>query len=314
MKKCTRRFLFLTTTALTGMYAYNRLVANKAMEKNMLPTKNGSYYSWKQGNIFYTKSGSGKPILLIHDINSASSLVEWSKVIRKLQRNHTVYAVDLLGCGLSDKPGVSYTIYLYVQMITSFIRDIIGEPTDVVAVNFSAPAVIMANQLDENIIDKIILINPVSFKALNHAPNRSSKLKQIILNLPLAGTFIYNLLFNPARVNRVIRSTYFSRPQLISDKLQDTCYQAAHMDNSRGRFLYSSILGNYMNGDIRHAVCGIDKTIYLVSCRDYKPCYEVAEEYQKLNRQIEIINISNCRLYPHLECPDKIRQIIESIV
>lgn len=314
MKKCTKRFLFVTTTALAGMYAYNRLVANKAMEKNMLPTKNGSYYSWKQGNIFYTKSGSGKPILLIHDINSASSSVEWSKIIRKLQKNHTVYAIDLLGCGLSDKPCVSYTIYLYVQMIMAFIRDVIGEPTDVAAVNFSAPAVIMANQLDENIIDKIILINPVSFKILNLVPNHKSKLKQTLINLPLVGTFVYNLLYNPARVDRMFRNAYFSKPELISDKLKDTSYQAAHMDNSRGRFLYSSILGNYMNGDIRHAVSKINKPIYLISCRDYKMGLEAAEEYQKLSTHVEVINISNCKLYPHLENPEKIRHIIESVI
>ena len=314
MKKCTRRFLFVTTTALAGMYAYNRLAANKAMEKNMLPTKNGSYYSWKQGNIFYTKSGIGKPILLIHDINSASSSVEWLKITRKLQKNHTVYAIDLLGCGLSDKPGVSYTTYLYVQMITAFIKDVIGEPTDVAAVNFSVPAVIMANQLDEGIIDKMILINPISFKILSLVPDRKSKLKQTFINLPLVGTFVYNLLYNQARVDRMFRNAYFSKPKLISDKLKDTSYQAAHMDNSRGKFLYSSILGNYMNGDIRHAVSKINKPVYLISCRDYKMGHDAAEEYQRLNTHIEVINISNCKLYPHLENPDKIRQIIESII
>ena len=38
MKKKTKRFLFLTTAALAGMYAYNRFVANTSTNKNMLPT------------------------------------------------------------------------------------------------------------------------------------------------------------------------------------------------------------------------------------------------------------------------------------
>ena len=135
MKKRTKSFLFITTATLAAMYAYNRFVANTSTKKNMLPTKNGSYYSWKQGNIFYTKLGSGSPVLLIHDTNSASSSVEWSKVTKRLQKNHCVYTVDLLGCGLSDKPGVSYTTYMYVQLISSFIHDVIGEKTDVVATN-----------------------------------------------------------------------------------------------------------------------------------------------------------------------------------
>ena len=102
MKKGTKKFLFLSVATLAGMYAYNQFVASTSTKKNMLPTKNGSYYSWKQGNVFYTKTGTGDPVLLIHDTNSASSSVEWSKISKRLQKKHTVYTMDLLGCGLSD--------------------------------------------------------------------------------------------------------------------------------------------------------------------------------------------------------------------
>ena len=76
MKKGTKKFLFLSVATLAGMYAYNQFVASTSTKKNMLPTKNGSYYSWKQGNVFYTKTGTGDPVLLIHDTNSASSSVQ----------------------------------------------------------------------------------------------------------------------------------------------------------------------------------------------------------------------------------------------
>ena len=59
MKKGTKKFLFLSVATLAGMYAYNQFVASTSTKKNMLPTKNGSYYSWKQGNVFYTKTGTG---------------------------------------------------------------------------------------------------------------------------------------------------------------------------------------------------------------------------------------------------------------
>lgn len=314
MKKCAKSLLFFSTTAMSGMYAYNRVVANKATSKNMLPTKNGSYYSWKEGNVFYTKTGEGKPVLLIHDINSASSSIEWSKVVRILQKDHTVYAIDMLGCGLSDKPPISYTVYLYVQLITAFIKDVIKEKTDIVAVDLSAPVAIMTNQLDPSAVDKLILINPISLKSLDRVPDRNSKLKQTIINLPLVGTFIYNLLFNPSQIDRVLRNTYFSKPQLISDKVKDAYYESSHMDDSHGKFLYASILGNYMGGDIRHAIQKIDKPVSLILSRDLKNSLGIAEEYQKLNTHIEVTGISNCKLYPQLENPEKTGQIISSII
>lgn len=314
MKKSTKKILFFSSAVFAGMYAYNRFVATTSTKKNMLPTKDGSYYSWTQGNIFYTKLGSGSPILLVHDTNSASSSVEWSKITKRLQKNHTVYTIDLLGCGLSDKPGVSYTNYMYVQLITSFIKNVIGTKTDVIASNMSSSFVIMTNHMDDSIINKIVLINPVSLKTLSYTPDKQSKMKQTILNLPLVGTFIYNLLMNQIRIGEQFRKTYYSQPHLISSKIEDAFYEAAHMDNSSGKYLYSSILGNYMNIDLRHALKKIDKPVYLIGSKDLKNNLKTLEEYHRLNSKMEITYISNCKLYPHLENSKKVCQIIESIL
>ena len=56
------------------------------------------------GNIYYTKCGSGKPLLLIHDLHFASSGYEWESIREQLSRSYTVYTLDLLGCGRSEKP------------------------------------------------------------------------------------------------------------------------------------------------------------------------------------------------------------------
>lgn len=314
MKKSTKSFLFITTATLTAMYAYNRFVANTSTKKNMLPTKNGSYYSWKQGNIFYTKTGSGKPVLLLHDIHSAASSVEWSKITKRLQKTHTVYTVDLLGCGLSDKPGISYTTYMYVQLISAFINDVIREKIDVVATNMAAPAVLMCNQMNDSLIGKIILINPMSLKTLELPPTKQSKLKKTMLNLPIIGTFIYNVLMNPKNMSRVIRSTYFSKGQLVSSTIEDAYYEAAHMDNSNGKYLYASMIGNYMGGSMQHAIKKIDKPIYMIASRGISTTMQTVEEYRKLNPNFEVTSISDCKLYPQLERPEKVYNIIESIL
>ena len=64
------------------------------------------------------KKGEGTPLLLVHDLNCASSNYEWKYVVDDLSKRHTVYAIDLLGCGHSDKPKMTYTNYLYVQLLT----------------------------------------------------------------------------------------------------------------------------------------------------------------------------------------------------
>ena len=113
MKKSTKCALFLVGASVAAVYAYNKFIESSATRKNLLSTEKGKYYEWDNQIIFYTKTGSGSPILLIHDADVTASLEEWSKILHRLERNHTVYCIDLLGCGRSDKPEIEYTNFIY---------------------------------------------------------------------------------------------------------------------------------------------------------------------------------------------------------
>ena len=76
-----------------------------------------NYYHWRFGDIYYTKKGKGSPILLIHDMLPGGSGYEWGKIEDDLALEHTVYNLDLPGCGRSEKSGITYTNFVYVQAI-----------------------------------------------------------------------------------------------------------------------------------------------------------------------------------------------------
>ena len=226
-------------------------------------------------------------------------------------RNHTVYCLDLLGCGRSDKPALEYTNYLYVQMISSFIKDIIGEKTTVVATNMSASFIVMANHIDDTLFDKLIFINPVSLKQLDILPDQLSKLKMRLIELPFIGTFIYNIMTNPPRIDEAFRNRYFERPQLISTTIEEVYYEAAHTSGSNGRYLYSSMLGNYLNNNITHAVKSLTTPTLIIGSKEMKHYALALDDYHKINPNLEIMRITNGNLYPHMEVPEKIISIIE---
>lgn len=312
MKKSTKCFLFFTTTTLAGIYAYNKFVASASTRKNLLSVNNGSFFEWRYGNVFYTKQGSGKPILLVHDVNPSSSSFEWTKLIKKLEKDHTVYTLDLLGCGRSDKPNFHYTNYMYVQLITTFVKEVIQEKSDVAASNMSSSFILMADQMDNQLFDKIIFINPVSIKNLQIVEDKKSKFKQAVLNLPLIGTFIYNILYNPIHIDRSFREIYFSKPQLISSKIEDIYYEASHLKDSYGKYLLSSLIGSYMNINIVHAIKSLNHPIYLIGSKGRSNNISIFDEYQKLNPNFESTMLSNGSLYPQLEIPDKVFAVLNN--
>lgn len=312
MKKSTK-FLLLTLGVSTAtIYAYNKFIEETASQKNLLSDKNGQYYNWKYGKIFYRKTGSGSPLLLIHDTNSASSIVEWHKMISLLEKKHTVYAIDLLGCGRSDKPNLEYTNYLYTQMILSFMTDVIQEKSVVIASNMSASLVIMANHLDDTLFKKIILINPVSLEQLDVIPDDLSKLKKTLVELPFIGTFIYNRMNSMPSIDASFRNRYITKPQFISSNIEDSYYEAAHKNGSNGRYLYSSLLGNYVNNSITHAIQSISTPTLLIGSVEMKPYALALDDYHKANPGLDIIRIHNASLYPHMEIPEKIYSIMET--
>ena len=101
---------------------------------------------------------------------------------KELTKKYTVYTIDLLGCGRSDKPNINYTNYLYVQLLTAFVKEVIKTPTNIVATDISASFVIMTNHMDKEVFKKIVLINPISLKQLEVIPDDLSKFKQVIIN------------------------------------------------------------------------------------------------------------------------------------
>lgn len=127
----------LTTMSGAAIYFLNKTLDTAAVRKNLLASAEKESFSWQFGDIFYTKKGTGTPMLLLHDLHCASSGREWQYIEDALAQDHTVYTLDLLGCGRSDKPAITYTNFLYVQLIVTFIKQVIGCPTDVIASGLS---------------------------------------------------------------------------------------------------------------------------------------------------------------------------------
>lgn len=69
--------------------------------------------------VFYQTEGMGEPVVLIH--GNGLSHGQWKYNIGTLSQSHKVYALDLPGFGLSDKPEVNYGVSYYVEFMRSFI-------------------------------------------------------------------------------------------------------------------------------------------------------------------------------------------------
>ena len=134
----------LASATLVSLFAINKVIGKIATSKDLLNTRNKEIFNWRFGDISYSVTGEGKPVLLIHNLKEDSSSIEWSQIIPELSLNHTVYTIDLLGCGLSDRPDMICTSFMYTQLVSDFVRDVIKKKTNIVVTGKSAAFVLEA--------------------------------------------------------------------------------------------------------------------------------------------------------------------------
>ncbi len=80
--------------------------------------------------VHYFVGGHGTPLLLIHGLGARSE--DWTAEMPAYAKNgFRVYAIDLLGCGRTDRPNIAYTIGQQVDLVQGFLSAIHVEKTDV---------------------------------------------------------------------------------------------------------------------------------------------------------------------------------------
>ncbi|XP_023523833.1 pheophytinase, chloroplastic isoform X2 [Cucurbita pepo subsp. pepo] len=101
--------------------------------------------------LFLTCMSPGPDVLFGDFFRNISALSQYS----------TVYAIDLLGFGASDKPaGFAYTMETWADLILDFVKDIIKRPTVLVGNSVGSLAcVIAASDSSRNLVRGLVLLN-----------------------------------------------------------------------------------------------------------------------------------------------------------
>lgn len=311
MSQKGKTIVALTGLAIVSIHIINRIQYSRCTSKNVLACSENNYYEWRFGKIRYTKKGSGSPVLLLHDLSVGSSSYEYHKIVNTLAKDHEVYVLDLLGYGLSDKPNMTFTNYLYVQLLVDFVKNVIGKRTDVIATGDTAPVCVMTCHNDPDIFGKMIFINPEELYKLNHIPSKGTKILKLLFDTPILGTYIYNLLSGKNAIEQTFREDYFFDPDKIEEKDILSYVEAAHTPDYNSKYSYASHIGNYMNCNIIHALKEINNSIYIIGGKEKIEIETVIDNYMHYNSAIEYALVAKTKHLPHMEQPEEVLKLLE---
>jgi pimeloyl-ACP methyl ester carboxylesterase len=166
--------------------------------------------------IKYYKMGSGDPVILLHGF--ASSSFTWLHIAEALSRNHTVFALDLKGFGLSDKPAdTRYSLRDQADIVRRLILE--RNMKDVAIVGHSLGGAVTLLAYDSLLEEKRRVRRMVLIDTFIQDPVLSTRMKIGIL--PLVGYLGIRLLPTNLYASIILRSSY-----LDSSKIQDQTLRA----------------------------------------------------------------------------------------
>jgi pimeloyl-ACP methyl ester carboxylesterase len=274
--------------ALGALATLNKLTEAMAGELDTVLTGEERRYPWKYGDMFYEVKGnrSAQPLLLIHGLSVGASSYEWRKNVDVLAQQFRVYALDLLGFGLSDHPAIDYTPETFTDLISDFVREVIGKPTVVVAHGLACAYVVVCAHRRPQLFEHLVLVEPSATMLQEMYISPLHSLWKAVLRLPIIGTSIYNIFSSRQAIRRIYNEQGYYNPNLISDEMVEYVYTSAHQSNAR--YALSSLLSNHLTLDAYEPFASLQMPIVALWGSEGHMPSETSAAFKRVNPQIEV--------------------------
>ena len=213
-------------------------ILNRRLEKVGEPARIGGEerrYYWRGGELAYRVAGDSdaQPLLLVHGIYAGASSYEFRKNFLELAEDFRVYALDLLGCGLSDRPRRRYEPEDVALQIEDFAREEIEAPTHLIASSLSAALLVPAAVRSPRLFKKLVFICPTG---LGNLDRPSGLLGNVIYRLfltPILGDSLYHAIVSRRGIRYYLDNMAYQDPKLITDDLVEDYYHTSHQPGAK---------------------------------------------------------------------------------
>ena len=305
------RKLALSGGAILGAAAAYNAFARKGVDKlsNLIGGEEGGF-DWRGHRIAFTRRGSGPPILLVHGIHAAAWSYEWHDNADDLARTNTVYTIDLLGFGRSDRPAIRYSARLFISLISDFVHQVIAEPCVLVATSLSGAYAIVLGARDPQRFPAIALIAPTGLVRLNKTSGVGGEAGRLAVEAPVIGTAMFNGLVSRRSIRSWLERTYADDTIVTSD-LVDIYYWTSHQRGAR--HAPAAFISGNLNIDVRQALRRLTQPTLLVWGEEGSIApVEEFRGFRSVKPDIELAVLTPAGDLPHDERPADFNVILST--
>lgn len=254
------------------------------------------------------------PLMLLHGFGT--SIGHWRQNISVLGEHHTVYALDLLGFGASQKAPVSYQVDLWVEQVYDFWRTFIRHPMVLVGNSIGSLVTIAAAAKHPDMVQGIVMLSLPDLSVRSEAiPKFLRPAIATIENLvasPLLLKTVFRFVRRPHVVKRWAGLAYANK-DAVTDELVDILVSPAHDRGSAQAFsaILKAMIGSQFSIPVKTLLPSLEIPILLIwgqQDRMVPPAF--ARQFAAYNPLVQLLTLDNAGHCPHDECPEEVNRAI----
>ncbi|HEX6221662.1 MAG TPA: alpha/beta hydrolase [Acidimicrobiia bacterium] len=147
--------------------------------------------------LHYERSGSGRPVVLLHGLGSSSE--DWENQVPALSTFYDVIVPDLRGHGQSSKPAGPYTIRHFASDVTTLLDELDVGPVRMVGISLGGMVGFQIAADRPDLVSKLVVVNALpDFETKRIAQKFQLALRKVItrrLRMERIGEILSKRLF-----------------------------------------------------------------------------------------------------------------------
>lgn len=261
------------------------------------------------------------PLILLHGFGA--SIGHWRHNLPDLSHHHTVYALDLLGFGASDKAVAPYDIPLWAEQVYDFWQTFVRQPVILVGNSIGSSVCLAAAAMYPDMVAGIVMISlPDSSVLEMPAVVRSAmqcggwilrpvlSLTRPIFTSPVIFSPFFWVLRSRWLIRKWIKLAYVN-PSAITDELIEILALPAYQQGA-ARAL-RAMINSPRSSHYRAKTVLPTLTIPMLLIWGKKDGFvppKLAPLFVQHNPALELVELDEAGHCPHDECPEQVNRTI----
>jgi len=255
------------------------------------------------------------PIILLHGFGT--SIGHWRNNLTVLGESHTVYALDMLGFGASEKPVINYCVELWVEQVYDFWRTFINTPVVLVGNSTGSLVTLAIAQAYPEMVAGIAMLSLPDLSVREESVPKFirpivSRLESLVASKLLLKT-VFRAVNRPGIVKKWAAMAY-SNPEAVTDELVDILLAPAQDRGSANAFagILKAMVGAGFAPKVKNVLPNLKVPILLIwGQQDRMVPHSFARQFADYNPQYaQLVSLENVGHCPHDECPDVVNQAL----